>query len=86
MKAKNIPQPRLVESTPLAERIVMEPSNVLPAVAIPLTNVNEAEDADARIRELAYRLYEERGRVDGYALLDWLEAEAIVRQRGKLAA
>lgn len=86
MKAKNIPQPRLVESTPLAEGIVMEPSNVLAAVAIPLTNVNEAEDADARIRELAYRLYEERERVDGYALLDWLEAEAIVRQRGELAA
>jgi hypothetical protein len=86
MKAKNIAQPRLVESTPLAEGIVMEPSNVLPTVAIPSNNVNEAEDADARIRELAYRLYEERGRVHGYALLDWLEAEAIVRQRGKLAA
>jgi Protein of unknown function (DUF2934) len=27
------------------------------------------------ISKLAYRLYEARGRVDGYALDDWLEAE-----------
>lgn len=29
-----------------------------------------------RIREAAYRLYEARGRVDGYAVDDWLAAEA----------
>ena len=38
------------------------------------------------VAEVAYRLYEERGRVDGYALEDWLEAETIVRLYQKLAA
>ncbi len=42
-------------------------------------------DGDA-VCELAYRLYEERGRVDGFDLQDWMEAEAIIRERGKLAA
>jgi hypothetical protein len=37
-------------------------------------------------RELAYKLYEERGRVDGNDLKDWLEAETILRERGKLEA
>lgn len=26
----------------------------------------------------AYELYEQRGRIDGYALEDWLKAEAII--------
>jgi Protein of unknown function (DUF2934) len=30
------------------------------------------------IRRRAYELYEQRGRVDGYALDDWLQAEAEV--------
>lgn len=29
----------------------------------------------------AYELYEQRGRIDGYALEDWLKAEAIVNGR-----
>lgn len=33
-----------------------------------------------RIRELAYASYEARGCIDGYALDDWLRAEAIVMQ------
>jgi hypothetical protein len=40
------------------------------------------EDADAirdqAIRETAYAFYEARGRVDGHALDDWLEAVAAV--------
>ncbi len=32
---------------------------------------------------VAYRLYEERGRADGYALEDWLKAEAIVREQSR---
>lgn len=31
-----------------------------------------------RIAVMAYELYERRGGVDGYALDDWLQAEAIV--------
>lgn len=40
----------------------------------------------SNIRELAYGLYEDRGRVDGYDLDDWLEAEAIFQEKGKLVA
>ena len=32
--------------------------------------------ADDHIRQLAYRLYERRGREDGHAVEDWLAAEA----------
>lgn len=32
-------------------------------------------DIEERIRERAYELYEHRGRVDGFALEDWLQAE-----------
>jgi hypothetical protein len=35
---------------------------------------------DAQIQELAYKLYEEPGRV-GNDLQDWFEAEAILRER-----
>jgi hypothetical protein len=41
---------------------------------------------DAQLQELAYKLCEERGRVDGNDLQDWFEAESILRERGKLAA
>jgi hypothetical protein len=39
-----------------------------------------------QVRELAYSLYEARGRIDGHDVEDWLEAEAIIRQERKLAA
>jgi hypothetical protein len=35
-----------------------------------------ASDIEERIRLRAYDLYERRGRVDGFALDDWLQAEA----------
>jgi hypothetical protein len=35
--------------------------------------------ADARIAVRAYELYEQRGRQDGYALEDWLQAEREIR-------
>jgi len=36
--------------------------------------------ADARIAMRAYELYEQRGRQDGYALEDWLQAEREIRR------
>ncbi len=33
------------------------------------------------IKKVAYELHERRGRVDGYELDDWLEAERIVLKR-----
>lgn len=36
-------------------------------------------DTEERIRRRAYVLYEQRGRVDGFALDDWLQAETEIR-------
>lgn len=35
---------------------------------------------EERVREVAYGLYEARGRADGHDLEDWLQAEAAVQQ------
>jgi len=37
-----------------------------------------SRDIEERIRSRAYELYEQRGRGDGFALDDWLQAEAEV--------
>jgi len=42
-----------------------------------LNKVTSTEEA--QIRELAFGLYEERGRNDGHDVEDWLDAESIVR-------
>ena len=33
---------------------------------------------EERIRQCAYELYEQRGRADGFALDDWLQAERAI--------
>jgi Protein of unknown function (DUF2934) len=38
----------------------------------------QPNDIEERIRRRAYELYEERGRVDGFALDDWLQAESEI--------
>ncbi|MGC2110865.1 MAG: DUF2934 domain-containing protein [Candidatus Korobacteraceae bacterium] len=38
------------------------------------------------IRERAYELYEQRGRLDGHAVDDWLAAEAEMQLKSKGAA
>ena len=38
-------------------------------------------NAEEKIRLRAYELYEERGRVDGFALGDWLQVEAEILGR-----
>jgi hypothetical protein len=52
----------------------------------PSSVLEPEEGGTSNIRELAYRLYEERGRLDGRDREDWLEAEAILQQEGKLVA
>ncbi len=37
--------------------------------------LNLRSNAQERIRRRAFELYEQRGRVDGFALDDWLQAE-----------
>jgi Protein of unknown function (DUF2934) len=38
----------------------------------------QSNKIDERIRRRAYELYEQRGRVDGFALDDWLQAEGEI--------
>ena len=43
----------------------------------------QSSKTEERIRRRAYELYEQRGKVDGFALDDWLQAELeILRQLG----
>jgi hypothetical protein len=43
-------------------------------------------ELEERIRVSAYQLYEQRGKRHGYALDDWLEAEANLTERRSLRA
>ena len=38
----------------------------------------QPNDIEESIRRRAYELYEQRGRVDGFALDDWLQAESEI--------
>jgi hypothetical protein len=57
-----------------------------PVAALSAAPTINEEQVQAQIRELAFQLYKQRGHVDGFAERDWLEAEAIIRQHGKIAA
>jgi len=44
-------------------------------------------DLEAAIRNRAYQIYEERGRTDGLAQEDWIQAEReVLQQQGKRSA
>lgn len=88
MRKKEAIEPRLTERT---QDPVVNSSNPAPPVSILNPNSIDFNDTSAtaqekQIRELAFWLYEERGRRDGHDVEDWLEAEAIVRNRDKQAA
>ena len=55
------------------------------APTLNLPTVISEQDPEHEVRELAFRLYEERGRESGHDVEDWLKAEAIIRERGKAA-
>jgi Protein of unknown function (DUF2934) len=66
---------RIIEPQVIApeEELPMTPS------AIPLRTPPEAiAEREEQIRRRAYELYEQRGKVDGYELDDWLQAESEV--------
>ncbi len=46
----------------------------------------QTSEHDERIRRRAYDLYEQRGRLDGHDMDDWLQAEAEMRGKSKTAA
>ncbi len=51
----------------------------VPEIAVPSdVQTTAATDLTERVRRLAYTLYEQRGRQDGYAEQDWLQAEVEV--------
>jgi Protein of unknown function (DUF2934) len=56
-----------------------------PATSTRLTTTNQttgsASDLQEQVRRRAYELYEERGKVNGHDLADWLQAESEVRQQ-----
>lgn len=54
-----------------------------PALAV----MKSAPDQQEQIRRRAYELYEQRGRGDGRALDDWLQAESeLTRKKAKTVA
>ena len=59
-----------------------------PTQEIPISALEQRpSELQQQIRELAYQLYEQRGRADGNAQQDWIQAEAIILGRKeKLAA
>ena len=48
-------------------------------------NPSSSNERTERIRQRAHELYVQRGRVDGFALDDWLQAEAEIlgKQKGQ---
>jgi hypothetical protein len=40
-----------------------------------------SSEIEERIRQRAYELYEQRGKVEGFALDDWLQAEVEISER-----
>jgi hypothetical protein len=55
------------------------------ATSTRLTTTNQttgsASDLQEQVRRRAYELYEERGKVNGHDLADWLQADSEVRQQ-----
>jgi hypothetical protein len=58
----------------IAKSKTRQPRSIKPA---------ESSDIENRIRDRTYQLYEQRGTVDGFALDDWLQADAEVLRAQK---
>lgn len=88
MKAESSPEVRLQEPTRVSALASSSASGSIPNIDLSneINISNRSETRDSEIRLLAYKLYEERGRTEGQTLQDWLDAEAIIRQGGKVAA
>src|SRR5258708_16395077 len=85
--AQNVHQKDLESSEEVLASTLESPTLSVPILSpAPSSILDPEEGRRSNVRELAYRLYEERGRLDGRDLEDWLEAEAILQQEGKLAA
>jgi len=59
----------------------MKPTHTIPTPRKTInTTIKSSSDLQEQIRHRAYELYEQRGRDDGHALDDWLQAESEVTQ------
>jgi len=63
----------------------MRVSTLVPKEAKPMKPI-DIPTVEERIRRRAYELYVQRGRLDGYELDDWLQAEAEVAGKKAKAA
>ena len=64
----------------------MNTSKKKPVAGIATSEPATASISEEAIRERAYELYEQRGRLDGQAVEDWLAAEAELQLKSKSAA
>ena len=64
------------------EEIEKKPSTLAPKSDEPTVLIS----AEQQIRQRAYELYEQRGRIDGRDLDDWLQAERSIKGRQAKAA
>ncbi|MGE5204053.1 MAG: DUF2934 domain-containing protein [Chlamydiota bacterium] len=53
---------------------------------IPTELKPQTPELEERIRRRAYELYEQRGRLDGHDVDDWLQAQAELSPKAKTAA
>ena len=67
-------------SAPAAKRPAAKAKNAVSSAAASSVSVNTSDLAE-RIRRRAYELYCQRGRQDGHAEQDWLQAEHEVTTR-----
>ena len=51
-----------------------------PSAAAVASLIETSDDMWAQISRMAYELWEQRGRREGDALQDWLDAEAMVKE------
>jgi H+-transporting ATPase len=65
----------------VTDRVKLLAYRIFDPTAVPLL-AKASFDATPQIAKRAYELYERRGRREGYALQDWLQAEREVRERG----
>ncbi len=65
----------------VTDRVKLLAYRIFDPTAVPLL-AKASFDATPQIAKRAYELYERRGRREGYALQDWLQAEREIRERG----
>jgi H+-transporting ATPase len=64
----------------LSDRVKLLAYRVFDPTAAPLLLAKKSTDVTPQIAKRAYELYERRGRREGYAVQDWLQAEREIRK------